>query len=189
MNKRIFLSGCLALILATTASVASNDLWLHIKVGEKGRGSENVNINVPLSMIEALLPMIDTPELRGGRIRVQHHLDDDLFGGVDLRKVLEALRDAPDADFVTVKSDDESVRVAKERGMLRIDVDSRWDSEKVRVTVPLAMVEAMLGGDPDEIDIIAGIRALADHGAGDLVTVESDDETVRIWVDDRQSID
>ena len=189
MNKRIFLTGCAALLLAATASVAAPDLWLHVKVGERGRGSENVNINIPLSMIEALLPMIETDEFRGGRVNIGRHLDDEVFQGLDLRKVLEALRDAPDADFITVRSDDENVRVAKERGVLRIDVDDRYESEKVRVTIPLAIVEAMIDGDGDEIDILAGVRALAAHGAGDLITVESDDETVRIWVDDRQSID
>jgi len=189
LKKRFTLLGCLLIVAVAATGIASaQERWLHIKVVEDGHRGENVNINLPISMIEALLPMIETNDFRDGRVNIGAHLGDDVFQGIDLRKVLEALRDAPDADFVT-ESDDEDVRVAKEDGMLKIDVDSRDDDERVRVRVPLAVVDAMIAENPYEIDVLAGIRALADFGGGDLVTVESDDSTVRIWIDDRQTTD
>ena len=44
----------------------------------------------------------------------------------------------------------------------------------------------MFGGRNDEIDLIAALDALTDHADGDLVTVESDDSSVRIWIDRNQ---
>jgi hypothetical protein len=190
MKKRITLIGCLLMVtLAATGWAAAQERWLHVKVVEDGGRGENVNINIPISMIEALLPMIETNEFRDGKVNIRTHIDDDVFEGIDLRKMLEAVRDAPDAEFVTVKSDDENVRVAKEKGVLLINVDSRWDSERVRVKIPLEVVEAMIGENPDEIDLLAGIRMLASYGGGDLVNVESDDSNVRIWIDDLQTSD
>ena len=179
--KKAFI-GTLMVLLAMTTSLASADLWLHVRVVEDGSRGEKVSINIPLELIEAILPSIETDQFHHGRL----HWQPDEFEGIDLRAMLEALRDAPDAEYVTVESDDENVRVAKENGMLVIRAEER-DGERVRVTIPLAIVDAMLGDDPHEIDLIAGLRALAAYSEGDLVTVESDDTHVRIWIDSQSS--
>lgn len=190
LRKRLALIACTVMVaVAATGLTTASDRWLHIKVVEEGRGGDNVNINLPISMIESLLPLIQTNELRGGRVRIGSDFGADIFEGIDIRKVLQALQDAPDADFITVKSDDENVRVSKEKGILKIDVDGRYDHERVRVRIPLTVIDAMIADDPYELDILAGIRALSAYGGGDLVTVESDDSTVRIWIDDNQTAD
>ncbi len=53
----------------------------------------------------------------------------------------------------------------------------------VDVKVPQAVVEALLSGEGDEIDLAAAIRALAARGEGELVTVDNKDAKVRVWVD------
>ena len=45
------------------------------------------------------------------------------------------------------------------------------------------MLDALLSGEGDELNIEAAIRALVEQGEGELVTVSGDDETVRVWVD------
>ena len=44
-------------------------------------------------------------------------------------------------------------------------------------------VDALLSGADDELDLLAALDALADYGGGDLITVESDDESIRVWID------
>jgi hypothetical protein len=175
----------LLLALGAATALAAGERWLHIRVEDGGSRGEQVNINVPISMVSALLPMIEAEGFRGGKVRLDAHWNDDDLHGIDLREVVRALRDAPDAEFVTVRSDDEHVRVAKESGFVRIDVDESG-GDKVRVVIPMTVVEALIGDDPNELDVMAAIEALADYNGGDLVTVESDDERVRIWIDDRQ---
>jgi len=89
--------------------------------------------------------------------------------------------------FVTVQEDDEFVRVWKESGYLRVNVregaEEETGGENVDVSLPLAVVDALLSGDDSELNITAAIEALVEEGEGQLVTVSGDDEKVRVWVD------
>jgi len=184
MKKTASVLGCALLMLGSAAGVASaGDQWLHVRVEEFGRGAETVSVNIPLSMVKAVLPVIDPDDLDIGSIDFHH----DKIDGIDLRELLAALQDAPDANFVTVRSEDENIRVAKEDGFLIVDADDR--DEKVRVRMPLGVVEALLGGDGDRLDLMAALDRLAEFDGGDLVTVESDDESIRIWIDNSDSGD
>jgi hypothetical protein len=133
-----------------------------------------------LQLVEAILPTIETNELQNGKLS----WDETEVEGIDLKEVLKAFQEAPDADFVTVKSREESVRIAKEKGFLVIHADE--DDEKVRIKMPLDVVDAMVAGRSDELDLLAALEAVADYD-GDLITVESDDSFVRIWIDSTNS--
>jgi hypothetical protein len=50
-------------------------------------------------------------------------------------------------------------------------------------------VDALLSGPTDELDLAAGIRALQQHGDAELVRVKEKDQTVRIWVDTKNTAD
>lgn len=180
MMKKTLIVASVLMLLATSLAAASSGRWLHVRVDEQGYGDSNVRVNIPLDLVEAILPTIQTDELSNGIIQ----LDDADLEGIDLPELLRALQDAPDADFVTVKEKDSTVRVSKEGGFLLVNADD--DGEKVRVRMPLEVVDALIGSREGEIDLLAGLRALADYG-GDLVTVESDDTTVRVWIDSSDS--
>lgn len=177
----------LAMVVTAAAPVRAQDSWLHIRVVDRDEDGEQVNVNVPLKLIESLLPMIETRAesgdvyLSGGRIRFDcNDLDD-----IDLRALLTAVRDAEDGEYVTVQGRHENVRVAKEKGNLLINADDR--DEHVRVRVKMNIVEALLKADQDELDLVAMVKALQEQGEGELVSVESDEETVRIWIDKKGS--
>jgi len=181
--------GLLVLAMVATAAtpVRAQDSWLHIRVVERDGDGEQVNINVPLKLIESLLPLIESDDEGGdvhlsrGRIRFGcNELDD-----MDFRALLTAIRDAEDGEYVTVKGRHENVRVAKEKGDLIINADD--EGERVRVKMKMKIVEAMLKADQDELDLLAMVQALGEHGEGELVTVDSDEETVRIWIDKKSS--
>jgi len=179
-TKRIFVALVLVSLVAISFAGAS-DKWLHVRV-EGHDDDEQVNVNIPLSMVESMLPMIEMDELRNGKIRLDE-LDAD-FEGLDLRELAAALRDAPDAEFVRVESPDENVRVAKEGDFLTIVAEERGrhSSERVRVKLPLAVVNALIGDDPDELDLLAALEVLSEFEEP-LVDIESDEGTVRVWID------
>lgn len=180
-----WIGAALALVLAAGLSTAlasgADGRWLHVRID--GNRDEQVNVNVPLSFVASVLPMIDSDELSGGILT----LDDAEFEGIDLRQLLDAVRDSPDGDYITVRSRDEDVRVSKLDGFLRIDVEDGRDRVKVRF--PLAVVDALLdNSNGNRLNLMAAIDALADYDSGDLVSVESSDgETVRIWIDSDQA--
>lgn len=174
------LAAVCTLALAAPVRAQGEDRWLHIHVDE-GSGGDRVSVNVPLSLVEQVLPAIQIENFRGGRIRI----DDADLSQVDVRAVWQALRTAKDGEFVTVKSrEDGDVRVAKRGGLMLVEVDGRGtDQERVRIRVPVSFMDALFGPGGGEIDVAAAMKALSAAGDGDLVTVESAEEKVRIWID------
>jgi len=186
MRSKLTVIICTLLVLLGAVTLtAARESWLHVRIHDDG---EDVNVNIPLQVVRAVLPMIEAEGLEHGALQLDH---DDLEGidleELDLREIFEALRDSPDTDFVTVRSEDELVRVSKEDGYLKVNVEDRRGSERVRVTIPLDVVDALLSGDSDELDLLAALQRLGEYDDGDLVTVESDEGTVRVWIDDDQT--
>ena len=174
------------LALAAMAVPAPAERYLHVKVDDAAKG-ESVNVNVPLSMATAILPTINKGNLHNGHVTI----GETDFNGVDVRAILEAIRNAPDNEFVTVKEKDQDVRVAKLNGNLIVHVlDKRKDKDgqKVDVTIPMKVVDALFATTKDnELDVAAAIRALSDAGDAVLVTVQDATEHVRIWIDSHSS--
>jgi hypothetical protein len=77
--------------------------------------------------------------------------------------------------------------VMKKEGMLYVHVHDKNKPKhsQVEVKVPLKVVEALLSGSKDELDIVAGLHALAGQGDVELVSVKDDDNTIRVWLDSK----
>lgn len=181
LGPSLALALTLALGLAPAAT-ADSDLWLHVRVD--GRHGETVNVNLPLSLVEAALPMIPQEHFHDGQIVIDHHRwgPGHHLTVADLRAIWGELEASPDMTFVTVEDHDETVRVAKSGAYLLVDIDDRG-RESSRVRIPVSVVDALLSGEGESLDLRAAIEALAAHGEGELVTVSQEDETVRVWVD------
>ena len=171
---------------ATTAAAPAAERYLHVKV-DGGTKGESVNVNVPLSMAVKILPTINHGDLHNGRVTISNADIND----VDLHAILDAVRTAPDNEFVTVKSSEQDVRVAKSNGNLIIHVrDSRKESgksgQKVDITVPMKVVDALFStAKQNELDVAAAIRALGEAGETVLVTVQDAEQNVKIWIDSK----
>src|SRR2546428_10115 len=63
----------------------------------------------------------------------------------------------------------------------------RW--QRVEVRVPMTVVAALLSGGKDELDLVAALQALGDHPDTELVTVEDGENTVRVWLDSKNTAD
>jgi hypothetical protein len=182
------LVGILMVVMTAGMALAgSQGLWLHVKVEEDGRDGESVRINIPLSLVEELLPLIQIDEFDRGKIRIDALGMDDELEGIDFLKMWEAIQNAGDAEFVRIQADDADVRVVKEGDWILIETseDSR---EQVNIRFPLAVVDAMFSGEPGELDLLAAVEALGRYGrGGDLVRVQDGRDLVRVWIDERDS--
>lgn len=174
--RKILVTAVVALTLAAFAGgAAAEELWLHVKVD--GGDSEKVTVNLPLSIVEKAVPMIPAEALEAQKVV----FDETEMTIDDLRALWADLKSKPDFTMVTVEDGSENVEVKKAGEYLLVNV--RGDSEKVDVRIPVAVVDALLSGEGGELDIKAALMALADHGSGELVTVNEGEETVRVWVD------
>ena len=126
--------------------------------------------------------------------------------GVDCRALLAAIKDTKDGEFVTVQSQDNDVQVAKQGGYMLVHVvEKRWhegkdgkeikdgkstEKSRVEVKVPMKVVEALFSAGKDELDVLAALRALSAHGGDtELVSVKDEENTVRVWLDSKNSSD
>jgi len=181
--KRTAWIACLAVVAmlgARAASAADPDRWLHVRVEEKSKGGETVRVNVPIALAAALIPMVDGEDLAGGKLRLNGH---DVTVA-QLRALRDAVKKSPDGEFVTVDSPDEHVRVAKSGSQLTVDVTSEKKSgDTVHVKVPMRVVDALLAGEGEELDLVAALHALGQQGDGEIVNVVDASSTVRVWID------
>jgi len=170
-----------------TASVSTRDRWLHVRVTNPGSKDESVRVNVPLELAEKVLPSINQNRLHNGRVK----FDDVDCHGVDVRALLDAVRTSKDGEFVTVQSKDSDVRVAKQNGYLFVHVFEKNHPKKsqVEVKVPMKVVDALFSAGKDELDLVAGLRALSAQGDTELVSVKDEENTVRVWLDSKNVSD
>jgi hypothetical protein len=192
-----FLGVCLfsAIVVLAGASAAfgqsgsTKDRWLHVRVINSDNKGETVRVNIPLELAENVLPTINKNHLHNGKVTIdQAHMND-----VDVRALINAIRTAKDGEYVTVQGTDQDVRVAKEGGRLLVHVKdnkgSKSNKSDVDIKIPMHVIDALFSAGKDELDVVAGLHALASLGDTELVSVKSEDSTVRVWMDSKNSSD
>jgi hypothetical protein len=186
------LSAMVVLVSASAAfgqSGSAKDRWLHVRVINSDHKGETVRVNIPLELAENVLPTINKNHLHNGKVTIdQAHMND-----VDVRALINAIRTAKDGEYVTVQGTDQDVRVAKEGGRLLVRVkdnkSSKSNKSEVDIKIPMHVIDALFSAGKDELDVVAGLHALALLGDTELVSVKSDDSTVRVWMDSKKSSD
>ena len=185
---RNILSAIAAVLLAAGGLTARpSDRWLHVRVDDQDAEGERVRVNIPLELAEKVIPCIHSGRLYSGKVRIDKEI-----GDVDLRSLMNAVRSAPDGEFVTVESREENVRVAKQAGVLLVKVREKPGSRErasqtVDVKVPFPVVEALLSSGTNELDITAALRSLRTAGDTELVSVRDGAEKVHIWLDSKST--
>jgi hypothetical protein len=177
MNKILgsLVIACSALGLASAA--VAGEKWIHIRVDDAGRANARVDIQVPVVLLSALLPAF-----KGTHGVHAVHMNGDNVDTAELRSYWNAVRDAKDGQYVTVRDAGSDVRISKSGGFLKLLVDDQGGVRRVRMKIPVPLVDAVLaGGDTIDVDSIGA--AIEKDPLGDLLTVDDDDSHVRIWID------
>jgi hypothetical protein len=189
MSRRATTLGLGFLVLTMfTAVTFADTMWLHVRVDEE-RSSERVRINLPLELVEEVLPLIEVDEFRRGKLHIDDH---DLDDFVQIREIHEAIRKAEDGKWIEVEDAHDRVTVSKKGDELLVHVEEDYfdeddRGETVDIRIPLSVVEALFSGDPDELNLIAAVQALQEEGESSMITVNERDSRVRIWIDDSSS--
>lgn len=191
----LFLSPLGALAQATapakpaqlTNSETTKDRWLHVRVICEDAKGETVRVNVPLELAEKVLPAVNHDRLHNGKIKI----DREEMNDVDLRAIMDAIRNTKDGEFVTVQSRENDVRVAKENNHLIIHVVDKGGAKKsqVEIKVPMKVIDALFSAGKDELDLVAALHALGAQGDTELVSVKDSENTVKVWLDSKNVSD
>jgi hypothetical protein len=177
-RKTTLLALALAAGIAAPAGAATAGRWIHLHVDE-AHGGAQVRINLPLALVARVAERVP----QEARLVVG---DEELTAG-ELRAIWRSLADGANARRIPVDDPDDTVWAWRHGGDLHLRVrHEAWgddDPEDVHVRVPAPVVEALLSGRGEELDLAAAFAALARHGAGELVAASEDGDRVRIWID------
>jgi len=171
--------GALVLLAARPVGAQNGSSgWLHIRV-EEGSKSSKVAVNLPLAVVEAVLAAAPDTLERHGRLKLGKDSDVSI---AQMRTIWKELKNAGDMDFVTVQDEGENVKVGRRGGLVQVLVD-KGGKEQVQVQIPVPLVDALLAGEGDELDVKRAVAVLAKQ-RGDIVQVKDGAESVRIWIDE-----
>ena len=175
----------LATVVASAATIGrpatqqAAEPWIHVEIS--GDSGTNMNLNLPLAAVTAMLALAPETLVQDGQLQ----LGDSEVSVAAIREMWRELRAAGDVEFVTIQQDDQDVRIARQGDMILVrvtDRDGNGDDE-VRVEIPVPVVDALLSGDGDTLNIRAAVDELS-MLRGELVRVIESDNNIRVWIDE-----
>lgn len=172
----------LALIALVVAPLAAEEpvRWLNVHVVEAD-SEANVEVRLPLDLVATVISSVKTEQLDQGKVKLDMVDMDETE--VDLARILEAVKDAPDGEFIKVTEGETKVTVAKRGGTVHIDVTEPSEETEVNVTFPAELIDALQVGPDNVLDVNQVIARLAELPNGDLVRVSSAEANVRVWIE------
>ncbi len=181
MNGHSLKAGAIAAFLFATTPLFAQTPWIHVEVNEGRDQDSHVKVNLPLSLVEVAMEAAPEDVLEKGHIRL--HPDDDV-DVEDLRRVWKELRATGDTDLVSVEKEDQTVSVRRQGELVLVNVDDRKENEKVQVQVPVSVMDALLSGEGQQLNLKDAISALKSL-RGEIVRVDNGNDKVRIWIDEK----
>jgi hypothetical protein len=102
-----------------------------------------------------------------------------------MRDLWRAIAGVGEAEFVAVDGEDETVRIARTGDQINVQVEECDEDggETVDIRVPVAVVDALLSGDGESLNVHAAVEQLGEL-RGDIVRVNGREHQVRVWIDD-----
>jgi len=188
MRNRALIALALAGALLTAGAAVAQEQapWLHIRVTEAGDDGARVSVNLPVSLVQVFADIAEKEieqELSGRGSHMDMHLDNHDIEIADIRRAWTELRNAGDAEFVEIQEDDEYVKISRAGDKITIEFDDRGGDDHGRVEVPVSVVDALLDGDGEQLNIRAALDQMIATADGELVFVEDGNTTVRIWIE------
>jgi len=181
-------SAAISALAVRTVEAQQPRPWIHVQVTEPGEDGKNARVNLPLALAEVALNVISGEILSKGQIKLDKHD----VSVEDIRLVWRELKASGDAEFLTLQEKDKQIRIVREGDRIRIHVDKAGEGEEdegdkqVRIEVPVTLVDALLGGESNHLDLQAALAELTEE-RGDIVTVRDGEKLVRVWIDKNKS--
>ena len=139
------------------------------------------NINLPLSAVGPLLSLVPHGAMSD---RLLDLTGEEVNVGA-MRDLWRAIAGVGEAEFVAVDGDDETVRIARTGDQINVQVEEcdEDSGEVVDIRVPVAVVDALLSGDGEALNVHAAVEQLGEL-RGDIVRVSGGEHQVRVWIDE-----
>ena len=171
-----------AALLGGSAAAQEPQSWIHVQIVGTDSAEGNLALNLPLSAVTAVLSMApDNIIDSDGRLMVAEAQGVSVS---DIRQMWHEITVAGDVEIVVLQRDDQTVHVSRAGDKIEVRVSDENDDEMVRVDLPVVVVDALLSGEGDRLNIPAAIAALSQL-RGDIIRVIESERSIRIWIDEQ----
>jgi hypothetical protein len=163
-----------------TQAQQTSEPWIHVEIDRDG--DDHINLNLPLAAIEAAIALAPSSIVENGQLQLgQEHK----VPVAAIRGMWEELRSVGDAEFATIQHEGNDVRIAREGDTILVRVSEEGDDDDadVRVEIPVPVVDALLSGEGDMLNVRAAIQKLSTM-RGEMVLVIEANNNIRIWIDE-----
>lgn len=162
-----------------TQAQQAGEPWIHLNIDREG--DDHVTLNLPLAAIEAAIALAPTSIVENGQLQLGSEHEVPVAA---IRAMWQELRAVGDVEFATIQHEGNDVRIAREGDTILVRVSAEGDNdEDVRVEVPVRVVDALLSGDGDVLNIRAAIQELSTM-RGEMVRVIEANNNIRVWIDE-----
>jgi hypothetical protein len=175
-SPKLVLAGALALSLGSAGTVSAGP-WIHVQVSE--RGEKRLELNLPLGLVEHAFDL--TPEKIFPRGRVGWERCGRDTSGAGLKRLWWRLRGGGEIR-VGCRGDEATVRVTRRGSRIRVHVQGDDRHERVEIESPAAVLDALLSGLGDALNVRAALRELVELD-GEVFRLDGDESRVRVWID------
>ena len=200
----VFVASGAAIGLHAAESQQDPQPWVHLDM----TGQTSMSLNLPLAAIEAALAM--APEAivdSDGQLQLGGQREIPVTA---IRAAWSQLRDVGDVEIANIQDGQQSVRIAREGDTILVDVTGTDDGDdaggeggadegadqddagrgrargfagEVQVRVPVSVVDALLSGAGETLDVRAAIQELSAL-RGEMVQVVHPEGRIRVWIDE-----
>ena len=163
-----------------TQAQQTSEPWIHVEIDRDG--DDHINLNLPLAAIEAAIALAPSSIVENGQLQLgQEHK----VPVAAIRGMWEELRSVGDAEFATIQHEGNDVRIAREGDTILVRVSEEGDDDDadVRVEIPVPVIDALLSGEGDMLNVRAAIQELSTM-RGEMILVIEANNNIRIWIDE-----
>lgn len=169
-------------LLSAAVEAQEPQSWIHVQIVGTDSAEGNLALNLPLSAVAAVVSMAPQGivDSEGRLLVAEEH-------GVSvtyIRQMWRGITDAGDVQLVAMQHEDQTVRVSRAGDQMQVRVDNTENDETVHIDVPVVVVDALLSGDGDTLNIPAAIEELGQL-RGDVVRVTEAARQIRVWIDEQ----
>ena len=182
-RARLLTPAATIILLVLPLSAQEPQKWLHLQVVDGNTGTGDLALNIPLRMVSAFLATVPSEHLsEDGELTVDERHGASITG---LREMWHEVKEVDDVEFFTAQHGDETVRMSRTGSLLELWLES--DQETVQVEMPMVVLDALLMGDGETLNLSAAIDELTTL-EGDIVRasrVGHSEQQLRVWIDDQ----
>lgn len=183
MKPKIYLLTILLLFTGLGATGLADSAWLHVEVDDN---EDQININLPIILAEAVITLVDLSD-EPTVIKIDEHE----ITVPEMREIWNILKEEGSFTLASIRSKEmekgDNIDIAFRDN--RLLITGSTDEDKIDINVSGDLIDALLSGEEDRLNLSACIQELKSKGSdsGYVHVISQDGDKVRLWVDNLKS--